>query len=134
MIEQDVKVYEKENIYELDNRIMICDYAERIVEKVRKRNNASGFRVLDLGLGHGYSAAVLEHAFDDYTVLEGDADMIQKYRQEHDKTHAKIVHTMFEDYETEDKYDVIIMGFVLEHVDNPVQIMARYRQFLARGG
>lgn len=40
----------------------------------------------------------------------------------------------FEEYSPDEKFDVIIMGFVLEHVDNPDLILERYRHFLKPGG
>ena len=35
---------------------------------------------------------------------------------------------------TDERFDVIIMGFILEHVDDPLQILRYYRQFLTPNG
>ncbi len=134
MIKQDIHTYQKENIYDLDNHIVMYDYAERIVKAVKEERNAASLRVLELGLGHGYTASVFSGAFEDYTILEGDEGLIRKFRKEHGEVQAEIIHTMFEDYHTSLEYDVIIMGFILEHVDNPVEIMRKYGKILARGG
>ena len=40
----------------------------------------------------------------------------------------------FEDFETEERFDAIGMGFVLEHVEDPGLILRRYQDFLAPGG
>ncbi len=135
MVEQQVSTYAKENIYDLDNRVILRDYAERIIVKLKEKGkDLKKLRVLDLGLGHGYSAKVLEPAFGDYTILDGDPQIIETFKKEHPDSGVRIIHTMFEDYCPETTYDVIIMGFVLEHVDDPVCILSRYRRFLKRGG
>src|SRR5208282_1346221 len=47
---------------------------------------------------------------------------------------AEIIETYFESFEGEERFDVIVMGFILEHVDKPAEILARYRRFLAPNG
>ena len=35
---------------------------------------------------------------------------------------------------SDEKFDLIVLGFILEHVDNPVEIMGYYKHFLSPGG
>ena len=35
---------------------------------------------------------------------------------------------------TDEKFDVINMGFILEHIDNPFEILTRFKKFLSPGG
>ena len=82
MVEQQVSTYAKENIYDLDNRVILRDYAERIIVKLKEKGkDLKKLRVLDLGLGHGYSAKVLEPAFGDYTILDGDPQIIETFKK-----------------------------------------------------
>ena len=37
MVEQQVSTYAKENIYDLDNRVILRDYAERIIVKLKEK-------------------------------------------------------------------------------------------------
>jgi trans-aconitate methyltransferase len=40
----------------------------------------------------------------------------------------------FENFDPKCDYDLIVMGFVLEHVDDPALILKRYLQYLTPGG
>jgi SAM-dependent methyltransferase len=44
------------------------------------------------------------------------------------------VQSYFEEYEPPSAVDVVEMGFVLEHVDDPALLLRRYGRFLAPGG
>ena len=134
-IEQDIKAYSKENIYDLDTSIMIPKYVGRIIDIMKEeRGTLSGIKTLELGLGQGYSTPKFEEEFLNHTVLDGDKDIIQKYRNEHPSSNVHLVETYFEDFEPEEKYDLIIMGFVLEHVLDPVALIAQYRKYLTSDG
>ena len=91
-------------------------------------------KTLDLGLGHGYSAEVLCNWFDDYTIIEGDYRMIDRFMMSHSDYNIKIVHSYFEDYEPDERFDVIIMGFILEHVDDPEFLIKKYKMYLKQNG
>jgi 2-polyprenyl-3-methyl-5-hydroxy-6-metoxy-1,4-benzoquinol methylase len=47
---------------------------------------------------------------------------------------VSIVETFFEDFATSEKFDVISMGFILEHVSDPKAILKQYREFLSPNG
>ncbi|MCM1232528.1 MAG: class I SAM-dependent methyltransferase [Ruminococcus flavefaciens] len=135
MIKQEIEVYTENNIYDFDLQIVLTAYPNRIVEILETENKSvTELKCLDLGLGQGYSNAILEKCFKDYTVLDGDSRIIELYKERHPSTKANIIETYFENYETEEKYDVIIMGFILEHVDNPVECLSKYKGLLNKGG
>lgn len=46
----------------------------------------------------------------------------------------KFVETFFEDYCVAEKFDVIIMGFILEHVESPKMILSKYIEMLNETG
>ncbi|GHV58129.1 type 12 methyltransferase [Spirochaetia bacterium] len=117
--------YQKENAYYLDNDISLNWYAKRIIEKY-----PSNISVLDLGLGHGFTAKQFSAYFTDYTVLDGSEEIIKFFKESNPDTKANIVKTYFENFKTDKRFDLIIMGFILEHVDDPVFIMNHYQQFL----
>mgnify|MGYP000082841119 CR=1 FL=1 len=133
-IEQDVTIYEKSNIYEYDNSIMMHYYPKRIVEILKTQNTYKKIKCLELGIGHGYTTEYFATYFDDYTVLDGDEKIINKFVNEHPDFNVKIVKTYFEEFCTNEKYDVIICGFVLEHVDNPDKILNKYKNMLTPNG
>jgi SAM-dependent methyltransferase len=90
--------------------------------------------MLELGLGHGFSTEIFAKTFQRYVVVEGSREMIDRAREKFPIRDLEIVHSYFEDFETDERFDAIGMGFVLEHVDDPAAIIRRYARFLSPGG
>lgn len=91
--------------------------------------------LLELGLGHGYSTLeFMGIVGGGYTVLEGDNAIIEKFNHEHPGHEIQIIKTCFEDFEIERKFDIIVAGFVLEHVADPLQIVKKYMTYLDEKG
>lgn len=125
-IEQSLDAYHRHHV--LDNELTLNWYPGRVL-KMAPRG-----KMLELGLGHGISAKLFSEAYSRYVVIEGSAEMIVKFKREHALLELEIVQSYFEEFETAEKFDVIGMGFVLEHVDDPAALLRRYAQFLAPGG
>ena len=120
--------YGRDFPYALDNDLMLNWYPQRVMAL------ASGTSLLELGLGHGHSARHFATHYPRYVVVEGSTKMIDRFRAEQGTASIEIVHTMFEDFRSVEKFDVIVMGFVLEHVADPDRILRHFRDFLAPGG
>ncbi len=129
ILDRHVEAYEGNNLYDFDNSILLRWYPKRIVELAPNTTS-----LLELGLGHGYSTPLFSRAFARHVVLEGSPAVIANFRKKSPECRAEIIETYFERFEGQERFDVIVMGFVLEHVDNPAEILARYRQFLAPNG
>ena len=114
--------------YVLDSKLMMEWYPHRVV------GMAGGDSLLDLGLGHGYTTAYFARHLARYTVIDGSPEMIARFRSRFDLPHVHIVESYFENFDTDERFDNIAMGFVLEHVDQPGVILQRYRRFLKPGG
>ena len=112
----------------LDNTLMLKWYPHRVVQM------ATGRSLLELGLGHGYSTAYFAQHFLPYKVIEGSPEMIRRFRSRFDFGQVDIEQTYFEDFDSSDRFDNVAMGFILEHVDDPVSIVGRFRRFLKPGG
>ena len=56
------------------------------------------------------------------------------FKSEFPKNNAEIIETYFEEFTDETKYDVIIMGFILEHVDDPAKILKIFKKNLRDNG
>lgn len=125
-LEQKIEAYDRHHV--LDNRLTLEWYPRRVVAMA---NTGS---MLELGLGHGYSARYFAKAFDRYTVVEGSQEMVEKFRVDCPIENMDIQIGYFEDFETDEKFDAIGMGFVLEHVDDPSLIVRRFSRFLAPNG
>ncbi|SES89269.1 2-polyprenyl-3-methyl-5-hydroxy-6-metoxy-1,4-benzoquinol methylase [Nitrosospira multiformis] len=124
--EQDSTAYDR--TYVLDNRLTLQWYPQRVVAMAQTGS------MLELGLGHGYSTEYFAKTFQRYQVVEGSQEMIDRFRKRFAIEGVDIAQGYFEDFETDERFDVIGMGFVLEHVDDPAAIIRRYAQFLSPGG
>lgn len=120
--------YNDDFAYALDNELMLNWYPKRILNRVKKGS------LLELGIGHGYTTTLFSKTFSRHVVLDGSKDIIAKFKENNSEIQTEIIETYFEEFETTEKFDVIIMGFILEHVDDPELILKKYRNFLSDDG
>jgi trans-aconitate methyltransferase len=128
-LDKHVAAYQGDNVYDFDNEILLTWYPQRVLHHA-----GAACSLLELGLGHGYTTDIFSRRFEHHVVLEGSPAVIGNFREKHPDCKAQIVETWFETFTTEERFDVIVMGFILEHVDDPVLILQRFREFLAPGG
>lgn len=113
----------------IENDLLLHWYPKRVVERFGRCDS-----LLELGIGHGYTAAIFNNACNRHLMVEGSPTMIQRFREAHPDFSGEVVEGWFETFETEEQFDVIVMGFILEHVDDPVLLLKRYRERLRPGG
>jgi 2-polyprenyl-3-methyl-5-hydroxy-6-metoxy-1,4-benzoquinol methylase len=92
-------------------------------------------KVLDLGFGDGINFKAIAPLCD-LTMVEGSELLCSKalqYVTEH-RLGAKIVHSMFEDFQTTERFDVILASHVLEHVDDPIALLKLLQTLLRIDG
>ena len=124
-----VAAYQGDNLFDFDNEILLTWYPQRVLHHA-----GSAYSLLELGLGHGYTTGIFSRRFGRHVVLEGSPAVIRNFRDKRPACAAEIIETYFEAFTTDERFDVIVMGFILEHVDDPVLILRRFRKFLAPGG
>lgn len=128
-LDTHVVAYQGDNLYDFDNEILLTWYPQRVMQHAGSTGS-----LLELGLGHGFTTNIFANHFAQHVVLEGSPAVIRNFKEKHADCRAQIVQTYFEEFSTERRFDVIVMGFILEHVDDPLQILRHFRQFLAPGG
>lgn len=112
-------------------------YAGRVVELVRRAGARS---VLSLGIGQKIVAARLAEEvragrLERYAIVEGSRSAIAEAKRELRLPPGVEMHeAWFERFETADRFDLVEMGFVLEHVDSPETILDRFAGLLAPRG
>lgn len=114
---------------EIENDLMMNWYPRRIA---RRAGHVS--RLLELGLGHGYTVPHFHNMCDEHVVVEGSQKVIEHFRSKNPWYDGSLEAEYFETYEPAIPFDLIIMGFVLEHVDDPAFFLNRYKTFLKAGG
>lgn len=120
---------EKQPPTAIENRLILPWYAKRIVARFGRCD-----ALLELGLGHGFTPDIFTNACDRHVIVEGSRAVIDLFRTKYPGTRVDLVEGYFEDFETQERFDVIVMGFVLEHVDDPERILERFKRFLKPGG
>jgi len=125
-LNQMVPAYDE--LYGMDNRLTQDWYPQRVIAL------SQGEALLELGMGHGGATAAFAQHFKRYQVVEGSADMIQRFRTRFNLPQVDVHHGFFEDFETEERFDHISMGFVLEHVQDVQAVLRRFRRFLKADG
>jgi SAM-dependent methyltransferase len=113
----------------IENDLMLHWYPKRIVERFGHCES-----LLELGLGHGFTASIFNAACDKQVIVEGSRVVIDLFRKNHPDFSATLIPDFFETFDTNEQFDVIIMGFILEHVDDPGLMLARYKKFLKPAG
>lgn len=87
---------------------------------------------LELGIGHGVTLDKLSNHFKRIVVLEGSSALVQDYTGKYGN--VELIETYFEQFSTQERFDNIGMGFILEHVDDPAAILTRFAQYLSPKG
>ncbi len=92
-----------------------------------------GPKVLELGCGNGAWTEALTAKGFDVTVVEGSELLIDSLQKKMGAS-VKLVHSLFEEFQTADKFQTVIASCVLEHVENPAQFLSLLKSWLAPGG
>ena len=90
-----------------------------------------GRKALEIGPASGYMSKLVVNKFDSIDLLEPSQDLLNKIP---DYPNATKICSYLEEYESERKYDTIIMSHVLEHIEHPVSALVRIRSWLKSDG
>jgi 2-polyprenyl-3-methyl-5-hydroxy-6-metoxy-1,4-benzoquinol methylase len=96
------------------------------------KRNMRGDSLLEMGPAEGVMTELLADAGKALTLVEGSALFCDSLRQRF--SNATVVHALFEDFEPNARFDNIVMGHVLEHVEDPIFILKKARNWLKPGG
>lgn len=88
--------------------------------------------ILELGPAEGIMTDLLVTLNQPLTLVEGSEAFCNQIRARHPG--LTVVHSLFEGFTPANKFDNILMGHVLEHVENPIDILRKARSWLAPGG
>ena len=127
VIEHDISVYE-DDPYINENLLSMTNYV-KLIEKNSFRDKS----FLELGIGHSKTVQILSEKFESLTVIDAERELIEKYQESYPS--VNFVNEFFENYEVEkNNFDYIGMGFVLEHVLDPKDILLKYSRALKGNG
>jgi SAM-dependent methyltransferase len=118
-----ISSYYKSNIAML-NKNFISYYTFMLVKEFMK----PGFAI-QMGIGDGYSSRELKHLFSRFLITEGSKRLVEEHAK-----NFEIVQCMFEDFVPDEKCDTIICTHVLEHVENPIDVLKQVRTWIKDDG
>jgi SAM-dependent methyltransferase len=129
ILDSYVDAYEGNSLYDFDNEIAHNWYPKRVLKFTENAGS-----MLELGLGHGITTNIFANHYPRYLVLDASPVVIESFKRRYPDCPGEIVEAYFETFETPEKFDVINLGFILEHIDNPNEILSRFKKYLAPGG
>jgi 2-polyprenyl-3-methyl-5-hydroxy-6-metoxy-1,4-benzoquinol methylase len=88
--------------------------------------------ILEMGPAEGHMTGDLAGLGQPLTLVEGAAPFCDSLKARFPA--ATVVNALFEDFRPAERFQTIVLGHVLEHVDDPVAILARARGWLAPEG
>jgi 2-polyprenyl-3-methyl-5-hydroxy-6-metoxy-1,4-benzoquinol methylase len=94
-----------------------------------------GISALELGIADGQMTARLLEHFARVTGLEGSAKFIAEVEaQLAARERLHLIHTLFEEFQTAERFDTVLVMHVLEHVEDPVGLLRLAATWLAPDG
>ncbi len=105
------------------------DNFKRILKRIKKIKNSG--TLLDVGAATGiFMKLAKERGFE----VEGIEPSLWAAKKAEEKYGFKIHNTTFENFETDKKYDIITMLDLIEHVENPLEILKKANSLLNKNG
>lgn len=89
-------------------------------------------RILELGPAEGLMTEHLLSFDNKLTVIEGSSVFAAELKVKFPS--VQIIQSLFEDAELDEQFDFIVLGHVLEHVADPVQLLQIIKKWLVPGG
>lgn len=89
--------------------------------------------ILELGYGEGnFTEALVSNGYKP-TVIDGSSVLLQKAKAKF-REKIEVVECLFEDYDPAKKFDCIMATHVLEHVDEPVMLLKKMKDWIKSSG
>lgn len=108
---------------------------DRMVGVLQTENvldHAVGTSILDVGCGIGEYTYLYTNKFTRVVGLDPSLACIKEARKETDS--IEYVHGYGETFDLEERFDVISLNNVLEHVDDPIKLLKNCKKHLAKNG
>lgn len=117
----------KASLYSVGVMPTAIGYCFRILQRYLQGDN-----LLEMGPAEGVMTELLVTTGKAITVVEGSAFFCDSLRQH--LPHIRVEQALFEEFEPAERFDTIVLGHVLEHVQDPVEILTRVRRWLKSDG
>ena len=92
-----------------------------------------GPRVLEMGYGDGLWTGEIIERFGHSDLVDMDSGLLEAAQTREGRT-LTCHYSKFEDFTPENEFNTVLATYVLEHVDDPVGLLARVKSWLALDG
>jgi 2-polyprenyl-3-methyl-5-hydroxy-6-metoxy-1,4-benzoquinol methylase len=103
------------------------EYSFEILKRFLKKGS-----VLELGPAEGLMTSYLINHDKNMYAIEGSDIFAKKLKKKHPS--INVINSLFEEVRLNVKFDNIILGHVLEHVENPQIILSKVKKWLKKDG
>jgi 2-polyprenyl-3-methyl-5-hydroxy-6-metoxy-1,4-benzoquinol methylase len=92
----------------------------------------TGDTALEMGCADGESTKYIVQHFKIIDIVDGSKSQLENIKSQYSQ--VNIIHSLFEDFKPDKKYDTIFMTHILEHLDNPQTILNQAYKWLNESG
>lgn len=93
-----------------------------------------GNTILELGCADGLMTKMLVKHFKKAVSVDGSSRYCDEIRGKLKEKNLKVICSLFEDLQLDEKFDTIVIAHILEHVANPVHILKLAKNWLEEDG
>lgn len=105
----------------------------KIIDNLKESINIDKIKtVLEVGCFEGSMTQLLNNYAFDIDVIEPSTDCINKVKEKFPK--IQFINTLLNDYNTDKKYDLIIISHTLEHIEDQVAALKKANSLLNKDG
>ncbi len=112
---------------------------------MKSRAAFEGFRpwfqkgsALELGCADGEMTQWIAREFSTITIVDGSQKFLSQVQERLSSSELQkkcsLVHSLFEEFETEQRFDQIFLCHVLEHLENPKLVLQKIKKLLSPNG
>jgi|SRR5882724_4885855 len=116
------------------DRTLFADYNQILVyyQALSCMENSEGSSLLDLACGEGIMTEYFSKKFS--RIVGVDAASVHLEKAKKRLPNVEFHESLIEDFETTEKFDNVFLLMILEHVQDPVKIIAKAASFLNKNG
>lgn len=93
-----------------------------------------GDSCLELGCADGEGTKLLLPWFKKIVAVDGSAKLLRRAKKEIFQEQVQFIHSYFEQLSLNEKFDTVLLTHILEHVDNPKEILLIAKKFVKKNG
>lgn len=113
--------------------------AQRIARQHRLRQTIASVnfpigKVLEIGCGAGFAADYLSGMYEEYVGIDYSSELIDFAKNCNERPNACFLVADINDFDTDERFDLVFMIGVLHHLEDPVNSMVRIGRLLKPSG